>query len=71
MIFFVFIWIACVAIVILGTIFWVFMLVDVAKRKFKSENDKIAWILVVVLAHIIGAIIYYFVIKKSSNKISG
>ncbi len=49
---------------ILSLVFWIFMVIDVAQRKFKNENDKILWILVVVLAGIIGAIIYYFMIKK-------
>ena len=39
------------------------MLVDVAKRKFKEENEKIVWILVIALTGIIGAAIYYFIIK--------
>jgi uncharacterized BrkB/YihY/UPF0761 family membrane protein len=52
---------------ILLTIFWIFMIVDVAKRKFKNENDRIVWILVVVLANWIGAVVYYFVVKNKSN----
>ena len=63
-IFFFIIWFAIIILCILGFIFWIFMIVDVAKRNFKSENDKIVWILVVILAGIIGALIYYFVIKK-------
>jgi len=55
------------AIIILSLIFWIFMIVDVVQRKFKNENDQVLWILVVILAGIIGAIIYYFMIK-SPNK---
>ena len=62
------IWLAIIALAILSFIFWIFMIIDVANRKFKSENDKIVWILVVILAGIIGALIYYFVIKKSDKK---
>lgn len=58
------IWISILAISILSVIFWILMIVDVSTRKFKNENDKIVWILVVVLAQVIGAIIYYFVIKR-------
>lgn len=46
------------------TIFWILMIIDVAKRKFKNENDKIVWILIVILLSWLGAVIYYFVIKK-------
>ncbi len=58
------IWLVCIVAGILAFIFWIFMIVDVAKRQFKQENDKILWILVVILAGIIGALIYYFVIKR-------
>ncbi len=55
------------AAVILGIIFWIFMLVDAAKREFQNPNDKVVWILVIALVGIIGAAIYYFVIKRKSN----
>ena len=58
------IWFSIIILCILGFIFWIFMIIDVAKRDFKQENDKIIWILVVILAGIIGALIYYFVIKR-------
>jgi hypothetical protein len=61
-------WIVFMAIAVLGTIFWIFMIVDVAKRTFKNESDKVLWILIVVLAGLIGAIIYYFVVKKKDRK---
>lgn len=53
-----------VAVFVLAFIFWIFMLVDCAKRNFKKDSDKIIWILIVVLLGIIGAIVYYFVIKR-------
>ena len=64
---FILIWIVCFIGGILLLIFWIFMIIDVAQRKFKKENDKILWILVVVLASWIGAIIYYFMIKKPNK----
>lgn len=56
--------VAIFALVILSFVFWILMIVDCAKRKFKNENDRVVWILVIVLAQLIGAIIYYFVVKK-------
>ena len=56
------------AIAILGTVFWIWMIIDCAKRDFKKDNDKVIWILVIVLLQLIGAIIYYFTIKKSDKK---
>jgi hypothetical protein len=64
MVFFGFLWLIFFAVAILGTIFWIFMIVDVAKRKFKNDNDRVVWILIVVLLHWIGALVYYFMIKR-------
>jgi len=44
-------------------VFWILMIVDAANRKFKNQDDRVMWILIIVLAHFIGAIIYYFIIK--------
>ena len=49
------------AIVVGFLIFWIIALVDCAKRDFPGENDKLIWILVIVLAHGLGALIYWFV----------
>lgn len=49
-------------------VFWILMLIDCVKRDFKKENDKIVWILIVALLHWLGATIYYFVVKRKSNK---
>lgn len=43
--------------------FWILMIIDCAKRNFRNSTDKIVWILIILLANIIGALIYYFVIK--------
>ena len=48
--------------------FWIWMIVDCAKRRFRNENDKVAWILVVILTSWIGAIIYYFAVKRKEGK---
>ncbi len=56
--------IVMVAIPLLASLFWITMLVDCAARKFKNKNDKIVWILIVIFTHVIGAIMYYMVIKR-------
>ena len=46
-------------------IFWIFMLVDVFKRtNWKQESDKTLWILLVILLGYLGAIVYYFAVKR-------
>ena len=61
---FIFIWLAAMALGILALVIWIFMIIDVAKRDFKQDSDKVMWILIIVLTGIIGALIYYFMIKK-------
>ena len=51
-------------------VMWVISLVDCAKREnmdFPSpaDNSKVLWILIIVLAGGVGAIIYYFVVMKN------
>ena len=41
-----------------GTILWIWMIVDCATKEKSEGNDKLIWILVIVLTHWIGALIY-------------
>lgn len=56
-----------VIIPILTIIFWVYMLIDCANRTFKRDNDKIVWIIIIALLQWVGALIYYFVIKRKKG----
>ena len=49
------------AIAVLGTIFWIWMLIDCATKEPSTGNDKIVWIVIIALTHWIGAAIYFFV----------
>ena len=57
-----------IAAAVLAFAFWVWMIVDVAKRSFRNDTEKIVWILVVVLAQLAGALIYYLVIRIGNPK---
>ena len=50
-------------------VFWIWMLIDCLKRNFKKDNDKIVWVLVIVFLSVLGAVIYYFVVKIGDKKI--
>ena len=45
---------------LLGTIFWIWMLVDCATKESDQGNNKIVWILIILFTHFIGALIYFF-----------
>ena len=59
---------AVVGIFIFLFIFWILMIIDVAKRDFKEDSEKVVWILVLVFLGWLGAIIYYFVVKGDDKK---
>ena len=44
-----------------GTILWIWMIVDCATKEPSEGNDKLIWILIIVLTHWIGALIYMLV----------
>ncbi|MCE9613834.1 MAG: PLD nuclease N-terminal domain-containing protein [Lentisphaerae bacterium] len=44
-----------------GTILWIWMIIDCATREKSEGNDKLIWILIIVLTHWIGARIYLLV----------
>lgn len=50
-------------------IFWILMVVDAVKRtNWKQESDKTLWIILVIVLGYLGAIIYYFAIKRALDK---
>lgn len=53
-----------IALAIASFVFWILMIIDCVKRRFKSDTEKIVWIIVIIFAGIIGALIYYFVEKR-------
>ncbi|MFC1723060.1 PLDc N-terminal domain-containing protein [Nanoarchaeota archaeon] len=54
---------------ILSTIFWIWMIIDCATRSnFMQDNDKVIWILILVFTGFIGALVYYFAIKRNLDQ---
>lgn len=54
---------------IVGTVIWVFMLIDLLQRDEKnfdstSKDTKLIWLLVVLFTHLFGAGVYYFMIYR-------
>lgn len=57
--------VAFLVLMLLGTAFWIWMLVDCATKVPSQGNEKLIWVLIIVLTHWIGAAIYYFVRRPS------
>ena len=46
---------------ILPLFLWIIALVEVLKSEFKNSNDKLIWVLVILLFPIIGALLYFII----------
>jgi predicted neutral ceramidase superfamily lipid hydrolase len=55
------------SLIIFSIIFWIAMLVDCIKRKFKEDAEKIVWLLV-MFTGVVGSLIYYFIVKRRDTR---
>lgn len=46
---------------IVGSIFWIWMIIDAIISRTLSDTEKIVWVLVIFFTHFLGALIYFFV----------
>ena len=51
-------WLLVVGVAIGGFILWIWMIIDCATNEPDEGNAKVVWILVIVLGHWIGALVY-------------
>jgi len=54
-----------------GTILWIWMIVDCAMNEPSQGSEKIIWILVIVFAHFIGALIYLIARRPERIRLCG
>ena len=47
-------------IAMLATAFWIWMLIDAVQNRGLTDSERIAWVLVVAVLQLLGAIIYFF-----------
>jgi Phospholipase_D-nuclease N-terminal len=41
--------------------FWIWMLISAIQNKGLNEGEKVAWVLVIALLHLLGAILYFII----------
>lgn len=46
---------------VLGTVFWIWMLIDCATKESSTGNEKIVWVVIIALTHLLGAALYFLV----------
>jgi formate hydrogenlyase subunit 3/multisubunit Na+/H+ antiporter MnhD subunit len=54
------------ALSILGTAFWLWMIVDCLTRRFDDNIEKILWVVALIFGWFFAAIVYYFAVRKIS-----
>ena len=47
--------------VLLGFVFWLWMLVNAITNPALVGTEKLVWVLVIIFLHFLGALIYFFV----------
>jgi hypothetical protein len=46
---------------LLSTAFWIWMLIHAIQNKRLDDTEKLVWVIVIALLHLLGALIYFFV----------
>ena len=50
---------------------WIWMLIDCLTRKdFDKEDDKLLWAIVILLGSWVGALLYYFLVKRKRDALA-
>lgn len=57
-----------IVIALLLLAFWIWMIVDAARRKYLNDIEKVLWIVIVVLGQWVGALVYLLVIRMSNPR---
>ncbi len=60
---------ALLIVAVIAVVFWLWMLIDCLQRPDKNfpakgSNDKLIWAVVLLLTNILGAILYYLMVKS-------
>ncbi len=51
----------------IGTIIYIFTIIDVVKSRFHRDTDKIVWLLVVILLPLLGTVLWFLIGRGKFN----
>jgi uncharacterized RDD family membrane protein YckC len=63
------VWLIFAVVGVLATAFWIWMLVDCVIHEPPQGNDKLVWILLIILLPFIGSLLYFF-IRRSNRPVT-
>ena len=52
---------------LVGTIFWIWMLIDCVSKETNEGNNRLIWVLIIIFTHWIGALIY-LIVRRPQRK---
>ena len=52
---------------LLAFAFWIWMIIDAIQNKGLTDGEKVGWVLVVVLLHCLGALLYFLIGHPKQN----
>ncbi len=58
-------------IALFGTVFWVWVIVDCATNEPSEGNEKVVWLVIIVLANLFGAALYYVARRPERIRLVG
>jgi hypothetical protein len=50
--------------------FWIWMLIDAIKNQRLTDGQKIAWVLVILFLHFLGALIYFLAGRSRTTSVT-
>jgi Phospholipase_D-nuclease N-terminal len=56
-----------ICLIILSSVFWIWMIIDCINNKFLTDTTKAVWILIIVFTHLIGALCYLLAGRKPTH----
>lgn len=60
-------WLVAGSIALAATVFWIVELVDVMRREFADSTTKLIWVLVILLGHFVGSLVYFYVGRRQGQ----
>ena len=58
-------------VMLLGTMFWIWAIIDCMTKEPAQGNDKLIWLLIIIFTHFVGSLIYFFVRRPERRKMFG
>ena len=59
-----------VSLILCASCFWLWMLIDCATKESDQGNTKIVWVLIILFANLLGAVVYFLVRRRARIKAS-